>query len=488
MKPREFDWDKYYTRVSDRSLYFARIWTSIDVIADIINELFLFSETASKINSSLSDGDAATLFDYADLLVAQACGIWDNSNLSDSKLIAILDHPNITSARIKAIFQVGCIVLSSRIACILEGDQHSAADAALSVNGSYYTLTQLAGAFGHVNLTDAKSASIFDSSNLLVAKAASIFNHANLTDVKLISILDHANITSARIKAIFETGSLSVDAKRAATLEGNQYTAANAATSINLFVYSEALTAAAFNHVNLTPEKVAAICDHSNLLPYSVSLIFDEANFTAARGDVILAEDNFTVAKIASSLSHGNLAAAKAAAMTDLATLTATKLKDVFLHVNLSESKRVSIAWAWSRLGGKTPSAPGSWTSAPGSLTDITDANSASTCTAGNVYAAATQEKLAYVFVDIGSLQDVKVITVKYAGHKVGSGSHEYHIKLQHSANGSDWTDIVDSLSADSSYVIDANIRYIRFEVWAKGGAISGEVTVYLDSCHFCLC
>lgn len=123
------------------------------------------SETASKIKSSLSDDDAATLFDYDSLLVAKACAIWGNTNLTVSKLISILDHPNISSARIKAIFQVGCLVLPERIAAVLEGDQFAASDAATSVTGSFYTFAELASAFDHVNL--------------LASNTASIFNHVN---------------------------------------------------------------------------------------------------------------------------------------------------------------------------------------------------------------------------------------------------------------------------------------------------------------------
>lgn len=353
MQPVDFVWKKYYTRVSDRSLYFSRIWTSIDVIAEIINELWLVSEAATKINSSLSDAEAAELFDYADLLVSQACKIWDSSNLSATKLSNILDHPNLTPARIKSIFEAGYLLLGDRISLVLDADQFAAADAASSVNGTYYSVAQLASAFGHTNLAIAKAAAILDHTNLSISKAASVTKHADCS---------------------------------------------------------------------------------------------------------------------------------------------ASRVKSFFLDAALTEARRVPIAHGWSQGGGKTPTLSGTWENNPTNLTNMTDNSPSTTIGAGNVKGDNNTTMTGYINIDLGSILNVKVLTVKFAA--TYTYSYDYGIgtvALQYSANGTDWTDICSfdkdatPVSVDTTYLINANIRYVRFKLSAYAGA--SQWTKYtIDSCHFCLC
>ena len=155
LHPIKFNWGRYYTRAAaagtDLSQYFTRYYSSIAEAVAAINAATLLTALAKSVDS-LGARDAASIFNHADLNATQAGILWDNSQLSISHLILLLDHPNLTSAKIKSIFETGELSTVDRITAILEGDQFAAADAATSVNGAYYTVTQLANAFNYSTL------------------------------------------------------------------------------------------------------------------------------------------------------------------------------------------------------------------------------------------------------------------------------------------------------------------------------------------------
>ena len=212
--------------------------------------------------------------------------------------------------------------------------------------------------------------------------------------------------------------------------------------------------------------------------------LMDSSNLTASKAALILDHENFSLSKMASIFNHTEVAIPRGADILDHANLTSSRLRSLFIQPDLSDTRRIEFTHSWGRLASKVPSLSGVWEVSPSSLSRITDASPSTTCTNGEVFSPAPNlPETGYITIDIGALSDVKVITLKYSGH--GSGNGYSYIKIAHSPDNTVWTQVVSNLIQDTTLAIDASIRYVRLEVYAK--PITGQQRTYLDSCYFVL-
>ena len=166
------------------------LYQSIAKIAATYNAMGALSIAAYDFENKFSAADAALVFDNTNLTAVKGASIFNETALTVAKLISILDNANILSAKIKSIFDTGLLSVDEKRAATLEGDQYAAADAAASVNNTFYTDDQLALAFNNANLTAAKGASIFNETALSITKINDIIIHDNITDSKAQEILN----------------------------------------------------------------------------------------------------------------------------------------------------------------------------------------------------------------------------------------------------------------------------------------------------------
>jgi len=216
--------------------------------------------------------------------------------------------------------------------------------------------------------------------------------------------------------------------------------------------------------------KAAQIVDGSPLASSKAASIFDRAEILSSRVASILTQTDISVAKAGEILDHANL--------------TAARLYSIFLSSNLVADRRVKFAHSWDRLGSKAPANSGDWESSPSNISNITDDSASSSSGSGYLKADPTETKIGYITIDIGSSELVRVLTLKYLGDESGTGTA--YIRVERSTDGANWTTIVESFEEDTTFLINTQVRYVRFHLYARGQS-SGYKYCTIDSCHFAL-
>jgi len=273
---------------------------------------------ATALNGTATADGALFLRAFQDAYLSVVC---NHTNLTAANLNLFCDHANLPSAKIKALLDTASVTVASQLGAMLEGTQLTAANAATFCNAGTVTDDQLNAACDNAIMSSARIKAILDIGTVIVAShlgamlegtqltaanAAAVveahytatqvgnaYNNAIMGDARVNAICDDALSTTARIKAILDTGVVTTAGKLGACLEGTQLTAVNAATVCNE-KYTDPQKAAAFDNAIMSTARIAAIFNEAGFSVANKALVFNEAGLTAASANAICDHANLT--------------------------------------------------------------------------------------------------------------------------------------------------------------------------------------------------